>query len=62
MEGRAERLVLKGENIRFPPKTALALGIVFNELATNAAKYGALSNESGSILIEWTKKSTAEKD
>jgi PAS domain S-box-containing protein len=62
VEGRAERIVLKGENIRFPPKTALALGIVFNELATNAAKYGALSNEAGSILIEWTKESTAEGD
>lgn len=54
-EGRAERFVLMGDNIRFPPKMALALGIVFNELATNAAKYGALSNAVGSILIEWTK-------
>jgi two-component sensor histidine kinase len=43
-----------GENIRFPPKAALALGIAFNELATNAVKYGALSNATGSILIEWT--------
>jgi two-component sensor histidine kinase len=32
----------------------LALGIAFNELATNAVKYGALSNAAGSILIEWT--------
>jgi two-component sensor histidine kinase len=40
----------------------LALGIVFDELATNAAKYGALSNEAGSVLIESTKKSTAEGD
>ena len=61
-EGRAERFVLMGENIRFPPKIALALGIVFNELATNAAKYGALSNAVGSILVEWTKESTAEGD
>jgi two-component sensor histidine kinase len=59
-DGRRERIVLKGENIRFPPPAALALGIVFNELATNAAKYGALSNEAGSIQIEWTKKSTSE--
>jgi PAS domain S-box-containing protein len=51
---RAERIVIKGENIRFPPTSALALGIVFNELATNAVKYGALSNEEGSILIDWT--------
>jgi PAS domain S-box-containing protein len=53
-DGRAERIVIVGENIRFPPQAALALGIVFNELATNAVKYGAFSNGVGSILIEWT--------
>jgi PAS domain S-box-containing protein len=53
-DGRAERIVIRGENIRFPPRAALALGIVFNELATNAVKYGAFSNGAGSILIEWT--------
>ncbi len=56
-DNRAERIVsrivIKGENIRFPPKSALALGIVFNELATNAVKYGAFANDTGSILIEW---------
>jgi len=52
--GRADRIVITGENIRFPPKAALALGIAFNELATNAVKYGALSNAVGSILIGWT--------
>ena len=52
-DGWAGRIVIKGENIRFPPEAALALGIVFNELATNAVKYGAFSNAAGSILIEW---------
>ena len=56
--GRVERIVVKGENIPFSPKSALALGIVFNELATNAVKYGALANEAGSILVEWTTEST----
>lgn len=59
-DGRADRILIKGDNIRFPPKSALALGIVFHELATNAVKYGALSNEAGSILIEGTKESTAD--
>jgi PAS domain S-box-containing protein len=59
---RAERIVIKGENIRFPPTSALALGIVFNELATNAMKYGALSNEAGSILIDWTTEATPAGD
>lgn len=52
-EGRARRIMLKGEDIRFGPKAALALGIAFNELATNAAKYGAFSNDVGSVWIEW---------
>ncbi|MDB5524017.1 MAG: Blue-light-activated histidine kinase 1 [Rhizobium sp.] len=49
----ARRLIITGQNIRFPPKSALALGIAFNELATNAVKYGALSNATGSIAIDW---------
>jgi two-component sensor histidine kinase len=52
--GRTDRIVITGENIRFPPKAALALSIAFNELATNAVKYEALSNAVGSILIGWT--------
>jgi PAS domain S-box-containing protein len=51
--GRAERFVIKGKNIRIPPNATLALGIAFHELATNAVKYGAFSNERGSILVSW---------
>ncbi len=40
--------------MRFAPKATLALGIAFNELATNAVKYGALSVEAGTIEINWT--------
>ena len=52
--GRAARIVITGNNIRISPKATLALGIAFHELATNAVKYGAFSNEAGSILIAWT--------
>ncbi len=58
--GRAERIAIRGENVRFPPQAALALGIAFNELATNAMKYGSLSNEKGSVLIEWKIAQTSE--
>jgi PAS domain S-box-containing protein len=51
--GRTERIVIRGSNIRLSPKATLALGIAFHELATNAVKYGAFSNDGGSILIEW---------
>jgi PAS domain S-box-containing protein len=51
---RTERLVVKGDNIRLSPRVSLALSVAFNELATNAVKYGAFSNEAGSIEISWT--------
>lgn len=49
-----ERCLIDGENVRFPPKSVLALGIAFNELATNAVKYRALSNDRGSVRISWS--------
>ena len=49
----AERLVISGDNIRLSPRVTLALAIAINELATNAMKYGAFSNEAGSMEITW---------
>lgn len=54
LDERSRRVEISGKDIRFAPKAALALGIGFNELATNALKYGAFSSENGSIRIEWT--------
>jgi hypothetical protein len=43
------------------PRATLALGIAFNELATNAVKYGASSDDTGSILIAWTIESASKE-
>src|SRR5258706_6384856 len=43
------RVLLNGPPVALDPKTALALGIVFHELATNAVKHGALSNQDGTV-------------
>jgi PAS domain S-box-containing protein len=51
--GDVGRIVIEGENINVPPRVTLALGIALHELATNAVKYGALSNETGSVSITW---------
>ena len=56
----AERFVIEGEDMRLSPKATLALGIAFNELATNAVKYGAFSNEAGTVSIRWTLDRTPE--
>ncbi|WP_196262947.1 PAS domain-containing sensor histidine kinase [Microvirga terrestris] len=48
-----DRLHLEGARVRVPPRMALALAMALQELATNAVKYGALSNEAGVIRIAW---------
>jgi PAS domain S-box-containing protein len=52
--GLRERISLSGEDIRIRPKSAVAVSIALHELGTNAAKYGALSSERGSVAVRWT--------
>ena len=47
------RVEVGGPVVRLTPKQALALSIALHELATNAAKYGALSNEKGRVNLSW---------
>ena len=49
----AERVVLRGEDILLRPRAVLTLAMAFHELATNAAKYGALSAPGGRVEIRW---------
>jgi two-component sensor histidine kinase len=48
------RVYISGPEVMVPPKQALALSLVFHELATNASKYGALSKSGGTVHIEWS--------
>lgn len=52
--GDAERISIRGPDVQVPPKLALVLSMALHELATNAAKYGALSVEGGSVVFEWS--------
>lgn len=54
--GQPESAVLKGERVRLMPQAALALGLAIHELATNAARYGALSTRGGRVLVSWSVK------
>jgi len=47
------RVLLEGPPVALDPKAALALGIVFHELATNAIKHGSLSNHEGMVAMRW---------
>lgn len=46
--------ILSGPHIEVSSATAQNLGMALHELATNAVKYGALSNPSGLIRVSWT--------
>ncbi len=48
-----QRFEIEGPQLRLPPRVALALTLALHELATNAAKYGALSVPSGRVAITW---------
>ena len=49
----ADRFELRGPPVSLAPKNAIAMALAFHELATNAAKYGALSVATGRVSIDW---------
>lgn len=48
------RINASGPVIRVNAKQALAISLAVHELTTNAIKYGALSNATGRVVIEWS--------
>jgi two-component sensor histidine kinase len=53
------RLNITGPHVRLTPRMSLALAMALHELATNAAKYGALANKTGTINVSWTLRNGA---
>jgi PAS domain S-box-containing protein len=52
---RAEgRVTIGGPSVLLEPNTAQAIAVTLHELATNAAKYGALSAPRGTLTLNWT--------
>jgi PAS domain S-box-containing protein len=47
------RFRFEGPDLRIAPKAAVSLALALHELATNAAKYGALLSEAGQIDLSW---------
>ncbi|MDB5571495.1 MAG: histidine kinase [Hyphomicrobiales bacterium] len=56
-DAAGERVQMEGPDIELPAEAAVALGMAFHELATNAGKYGSLSHEGGRLIVTWTVES-----
>jgi PAS domain S-box-containing protein len=50
---RPDVLEIKGDPVPLSPTKSLGLSLVLHELATNAAKYGALSRTDGRVHMSW---------
>lgn len=47
----AARIAVIGDDVRIDDRSATPLALLFHELATNATKYGALSNDTGQVTV-----------
>jgi PAS domain S-box-containing protein len=50
------RFRISGPAVRLGPRAALSLSLALHELSTNTVKYGALSNDTGVVAIDWQVK------
>lgn len=57
-----QRISMSGPPVRVSGRAALAIAMALNELATNATKYGALSNEAGLVSLSWSLTEDASLD
>jgi two-component sensor histidine kinase len=48
-----ERVRMFGPQVPLSPRLAVLLSMIVHEIATNAAKYGALSNDTGTVAVDW---------
>ncbi|MBR0837482.1 sensor histidine kinase [Bradyrhizobium manausense] len=56
-----DRIRMAGPAVPLSPRLAVVLSMIVHEIATNAAKYGALSNETGRVTLDWEVISDAPK-
>lgn len=59
--GSDGRFDIEGSHFEMTPKQSLSMALTLHELATNATKYGALSNDVGRVRISWHLMKTADE-
>ena len=48
-----QRITIKGPDVLLPPQCTSIMAMTLHELATNAVKYGALSQRDGELAVNW---------
>lgn len=62
VEAAFPRIRWSGPDLLLPENALVAMALLFNELATNAVKHGALTGEAGRVDIGWTQDAEGADD
>jgi two-component sensor histidine kinase len=54
VQSDSEKFMLSGPDLQVSPQSITGIALILHELATNAAKYGALGHSDGKLLVSWT--------
>jgi two-component sensor histidine kinase len=52
-DGEKDAILISGRDLFVSYRAAVVFGMIFHELATNAAKYGALAEAGGKVQVNW---------
>jgi two-component sensor histidine kinase len=55
------RIAIEGPSVFLKASVAQGFALIVHELATNAAKHGALANNAGRVSVRWTLDSSREE-
>lgn len=62
VEAAFPRIRWSGPDLLLPENALVAMALLFNELATNAVKHGALTGENGRVDVTWTQEAEGADD
>jgi len=62
VEAAFPRITWSGPDLELPENAVVAMALLFNELATNAVKHGALVSETGSVDVAWSQDAEGDAD